>query len=383
MLPHINDYVKDKYDIENNGLMDELKYWVSLSHFPKFGPVRFKRIKQYFPSIKEAWTASLAELKQAKIEEKIAEEFISVRTTINPDSLMEKLLKENIKIVTIEDKNYPKLLSKIYDPPQLLYYKGHLKTANEFTLAVVGSRKYSSYGKQVTEQLVKDLSTNNLTIVSGLALGIDSLAHEAVLDVHGKTIAVLGSGLDRENIYPSQNRYLANKIIASEGIVFSEFPLGSLPLKHHFPQRNRLISGLSLGVLVIEAGFKSGSLITANHALEQNREVFAVPGNIYSPNSAGTNHLIKQGAKLVSSTNDIIETLNLTQIVSYINNKKIIPDSPEEEKILTVLTYEPIHIDDLIYLTKLDTAITNSTLVVMEMKGMVKNLGNMQYVLTR
>ncbi len=363
--------------------MDDLKYWVGLNNFPKFGPIRFKKIKQHFPNLKNAFNANLNELKQAGIEEKIAEEFISARLSINIDSLMEKLIKENIKVITIEDKHYPKLLLEIYDPPPMFYCLGELTIADEFALSVVGSRKYSTYGKQATEHLVKDLANNNLTIVSGLALGIDALAHEATLASHGRTIAVLGSGLDKESIYPSQNRYLADKIIASGGAIISEFPIKALPLKHHFPQRNRLISGLSLGVLVIEAGIKSGSLITARHALDQNREVFAVPGNIYSPDSTGTNYLIKQGAKLISSANDIIETLNLTQVVSYINNKKIIPDSAEEEKILTILAYEPIHVDELIRLTKLNTAIINSTLVIMEMKGIIKNLGNMQYVLAR
>lgn len=364
-------------------MMNDLKYWVGLNNFSKFGPIRFKRIRQYFPDLENAFKANLNELKQAGIEEKIAEEFITARLSINPDKLMEKIIKQSIKVITVEDKNYPKLLAEIYDQPPLLYCRGELTIADEFALAVVGSRKYSNYGRQATEQLVKDLSANNLTIVSGLAIGIDALAHEATLSSHGRTIAVLGSGLDRENIYPSQNRYLADKIIASGGAIISEFPLGSLPLKHHFPQRNRLISGLSLGVLVIEAGIKSGSLITARQGLEQNREVFAVPGNIYSPNSEGTNYLIKQGAKLVSSANDIIEALNLTQVASYIDNKKIIPDSFEEEKILTVLTYEPMHVDELIRLTKLDTATINSTLVIMEMKGVIKNLGSMQYVLAR
>jgi len=364
-------------------MVNNLKYWVGLNNFPKFGPIRFKKIKKFFPDLENAFKASLNELKQAGIEEKIAEEFISARISIDPDGLMEKLNKQNIKVITIEDKRFPRLLSEIYDPPPMLYCLGELTTADEFALSVVGSRKYSSYGKQVAEQIVKDLSDNNLTIVSGLALGIDALAHETALNSNGRTIAVLGSGLDRENIYPSQNRYLADKIIASGGAIISEFPMSAMPLRHHFPQRNRLISGLSLGVLVIEAGIKSGSLITASHALEQNREIFAVPGNIYSPNSAGTNHLIKQGAKLVSSAQDIIETLNLTQAVSYIENKKIIPDSLEEEKILAILTREPMHVDDLIRLTKLDTATINGVLVIMEMKGVIKNLGNMKYVLAR
>ena len=364
-------------------MLDDLKYWVALNNFSKFGPVKFKKIRRYFANLKDAWTASLTELRQAGLEEKIAEEFIAARLKINPDELMEKIHRQDIKLITCEDKNYPKLLAQIYDPPPLLYYRGQLELADEFALAVVGSRKYTSYGRQAIERLVKNLADNNLTIISGLALGIDALAHEAALAAQGRTIAVLGSGLDRENIYPSQNRYLADKIIASGGAILSEFPLGALPLKHHFPQRNRLISGLSLAVLIIEAGEKSGSLITASHALEQNREVFALPGSIFSPYSVGTNRLIKLGARLVTDANDIIEALNLTQVASFINNKKIIPESVEEEKILKVLDFEPRHVNELIRLTKLDTSIINSTLVVMEMKGLVKNLGNMQYVLAR
>ena len=363
--------------------MDNLKYWVALNNFTKFGPVRFKKLRKYFPDLKSAFSASVAQLVQAGIENNIVEEFVAVRPAIEPDKLMEKLDREEIKVVTQEDELFPKLLAQIYDPPPLLYFRGEFKQQDEYAIAVVGARKYSNYGRQVAEQIVKDLANNNLTIVSGLALGIDSIAHQAALAVNGRTIAVLGSGLDRQNIYPTQNRYLADKIVASGGVIFSEFPLGTLPLKHHFPQRNRLISGLSLASLIIEAGEKSGSLITATHALEQNREVFAVPGNIYSPLSVGANNLIKLGAKVITCANDIIEALNLVQVASYIENKKIIPESAEEEKILTILNYEPKHIDELVRLTKLNTSVINSTLTIMEMKGKVKNLGGMQYVKAR
>jgi len=363
--------------------MNDLKYWVALNNFNKFGPVRFKKLSKYFPDLESAFKASLSELIHSGIENNIAEEFMAVRPEIVPDKLMEKLNNEAIKVVIIDDQAYPKLLKQIYDPPPLLYYRGNLSQQDEFALAVVGSRKYSGYGQQVTEQIVKGLVKNNLTIVSGLALGIDSISHLAALSAKGRTIAVLGSGLDRQNIYPSQNRYLADKVVASGGVIFSEFPLGTLPLKHHFPQRNRLISGLSLATLIIEAGEKSGSLITAAHALEQNREVFAVPGNIYSPLSVGSNNLIKLGAKVAISADDIIEALNLVRVASFIESKTIMPESAEEEKILTILNHEPRHIDELVRLTKLDTAIINSTLTIMEMKGMVKNLGGMQYVLAR
>jgi DNA processing protein len=368
---------------ENKDKQDNIKYLIALSHFPKFGPVRMKKIKKHFSSPEFAFNASLKELTSAGVEENVSEEFIVARSNINPDEISEKLEKENINVVAVDDKKYPKLLKEIYTPPHLIYYKGELGENNEFNIAVVGARKYTTYGKMAAERIAEDLAQNNLTIVSGLALGIDALAHGATLKVNGRAIAVLGSGLDKQNIYPSSNRYLADKIIDSGGVLISEFPIGTAPLKHHFPQRNRIISGLSLGALIIEAGEKSGALITANYALEQNREVFAVPGSIYSPTSHGTNELIKKGARVVTSANDIIETLDLAQITTYIDNKKIIPETPEEKKLLNHLAKEPMHINDLIRLTKLDTNVINSTLTIMEMKGMVKNLGNMQYILAR
>lgn len=363
--------------------MDDLKYWLAFSQFYKFGPVKFKRLKNYFPDLKSAYGASLKDYLLSGLEEKTAEEFIIFRHQLKPDKLLDDLAKEKINVLTVDNPAYPKLLKQIYAPPFVLYYRGQLEVCNGFLLAVVGARKFSPYGRQVTEKLVRELAFNNLTIVSGLALGIDALAHSAALEAGGKTIAVLGSGLDRQNIYPAQNRYLADKIISSDGLIMSEYPIGTMPLKHHFPQRNRLISGLSSATLVIEAGEKSGALITALHALEQNREVFAVPGSIYSPVSEGANRLIKMGAKPVTSALDIIESLNLKDAASYIENKKVIPESAEEELILGRLSYEPLHVDELKQLTKLDTSIINSTLVIMEMKGIIKNLGNLRYVLAR
>jgi len=367
--------------------MEELKYWVALNNFPKFGPIRFKKILGHFfaqdQTLKNAFLSSSSELTKAGIEENVAEEFIAARNNINPDELIIKLAKENIKVITVVDENYPKLLAEIYNPPALLYYRGALDLRDDFSLAVVGTRKYTSYGQQAVENITKDLVRNNITIISGLALGIDALAHLAALEAGGKTVAVLGSGLDRQSLYPSQNRYLADKIADAGGAVISEFPLGTAPLKYNFPQRNRIISGLSLGTLVVEAAEKSGALITAAYALEQNREVFAVPGNIFSCVSAGPNKLIKDGAKSVTSAFDIIENLNLTQATAYLDNKKILPESEEEEKIISKLSFEPIHIDELVRQTGLDAATANSTLVMMEMKGMVKNLGGMNYILAR
>ena len=363
--------------------MNDLKYWLALSQFYKFGPVKYKKLKNYFSNIENAYKASFKDYVRAGIEEKVAEEFMIFKHQLEPDKLLENLHKEKLNALTIEDPAYPKLLKQIYDPPFILYYRGSLDAFNDFSLAVVGARKYSAYGAQVTQKLVRELAFNKLAIVSGMALGIDTLAHSAAIDGGGKTIAVIGSGLDQQNIYPSQNRYLADKIQAHGGLILSEYPIGTMPLKHHFPQRNRIISGLSSATLVIEAAEKSGALITAFHALEQNREVFAVPGSIYSNSSEGTNRLIAMGAKLITGAKDIIETLNLAEAAAYIENKKIIPETAEEELILARLSYEPVHIDELKQLTKLDTSIINSTLTIMEMKGMVKNLGNMQYVLAR
>lgn len=363
--------------------MEEVKYWLALSQFYKFGPVKFKKIKKYFPTMEAAFKAPLGELLKAGIDEKTAEEFIIFKHQVEPDRLLDDLNKEKIKILTIDNPAYPKLLKQIYDFPLLIYYRGDLEAASEFSLAIVGTRKFTPYGQQVTEKITKELVANNLAIVSGLAFGIDTLAHSAAVEAGGRTIAVLGSGLDRQSIYPSQNRYLADKIEAHGGLILTEYPLGAQPLRHHFPQRNRLISGLSLATLVIEAAEKSGAIITAMHALDQNRDVFAIPGNIYSPYSSGTNSLIKLGAKLISGAQDIIEALDLANAVAYTEAKKVIPESAEEELILAKLNYDPVHVDELVRLTKLDTSIINSTLTLMEMKGIIKNLGGMQYVLAR
>lgn len=361
----------------------EILYLIALHHFPKFGPQRILRLQNHFSSTERAFNASLVELQKAKIEENIANEFISARTKIIPEKIFEKIKREKINIITLGSENYPRLLKEIYSPPPLLYYKGTIKKDDDFNIAIVGTRKFTNYGKQVAENLSEQLTKNGLTIVSGLALGIDTLAHNACLNAGGITIAVLGTGIDRQSIYPSANRYLAEKIVASGGAIVSEFPLETLPLRFNFPQRNRIIAGLSLATLVVEAGEKSGALITANFACEQNRDVFAVPGNIFSPVSMGPNNLIKQGAKPVTSANDILEALDLKNISTYIDNKKIIGETDEEEIILKHLNYETLYIDELIRLTGLSTATISATLTIMEMKGMIKNLGGMQYVLAR
>ena len=364
-------------------IANNTKFLLGMHSFPKFGPSRLKRIKNYFSNYEHAFKANVHELIKAQIEEKIAYEFIEARQKINPEKILEKLEQEKINIITLDEKEYPSLLKEIYNPPILLYYKGTLPDNNGFNLSIVGARKFTSYGKQVVSEITRDLVQNNINTISGLALGIDTLAHQITLDNHGKTYAILGTGIDNKSIYPPSNYYLSQKIISSGGAIISEFPLHTLPLRHHFPQRNRIISGLSLGTLVIEASIKSGALITARFALEQNREVFAVPGSIFSLMSEGPLNLIKQGANPVKNAEEILENLDLNEINTYINNKKIIASSSEEEIILKFLSKEAVHVNNIVRLSALNVSIVNSTLILMEMKGMVKNLGGMEYVLAR
>lgn len=358
-------------------------YLIGLSYFAKFGPVRLGKLKKYFSLWENAFKGNVADLIKAGIEEKIANEFIAARISIDPEKIFEKLNYEKISITTIDDDIYPDSLKQIFNPPHIMYFRGDIGAANNFCLAIIGTRKFTSYGKLVAERLVEDLSRQNITIVSGLALGIDAIAHDTAVKNNGLTIGVLGSGVDQENIYPSANRYLAQKIIENGGCLMSEFVPGTTPMPYNFPQRNRVIAGLSLGTVVVEAGEKSGALITANYALEQNREVFAVPGNIFSPVSIGPNELIKKGALPITCAADIINTLDLAQLQNFIENKQIIPETKEEKMILECLSFEPSHINDIVRVSKLDTSVINSTLVIMEMKGMVKNMGGQKYVLSR
>jgi len=359
---------------------ENLKYLIALSAFSKFSSQKLKKFKLYFKNFKEAFFADADILENLGTNNKIVKEFLDFRKKFDLDSFLEKLESEKIKVIHEESNLYPENLKNIFNAPPLLYYKGNLNLKNKLLLAVVGSRKASHYGLQATEKLTKNLIQNNFGIVSGLALGIDSISHNVCLDNNGYTIAVLGSGIDEKSIYPTSNRELAKKIIESSGAIISEFAPMSSPLKYNFPMRNRIIAGLSLGVLVVEAGEKSGALITANLALEQGKEVFAVPGNIYSPTSQGTHKLIKDGAKLTSKIEDILEELNITEIMENTKSRELIGSNENEKKILMILDHNEKHINDIVRLSELDIATINSTLALMEMKGMVKNLGNMQFI---
>jgi len=346
----------------------------------KIGPVKYKKLVGYFGDLQQAWARGTTnDYRQAGLDQNLAQEITVRKANFNVKDELEKVQRLGLDILTCADSDYPPLLREIHQPPFILYKQGNFAVQDEFALAIVGSRKLTTYGQQVVLQLAADLAQAGLTIVSGLAQGIDTLAHRQALQHRGRTIAVVGSGLDDRSIFPSLNRHLA-KTVAQNGVVLSEYPPGTPALKHHFPARNRLISGLSLGTLIVEATEKSGALLTARHALEQNREVFAVPGPITAKNSVGPNNLIKLGAKAVTTAQDVLDELNLQSLKENLNAREVIADNKQEALVLEAIQTEPVHIDKIIEITKLDTATANSVLSLMEIKGKIRNLGGMNYV---
>jgi DNA processing protein len=319
-------------------------------------------------------------LKRAGLDSVALRAITQWRPSVSLEAEMANLDRYGVKVLTCNDPGYPSRLKEIYDYPPVLYVRGSLLPEDEWCLAVVGTRRASVYGKQVTEEIVTDLAQSKITIVSGLAKGIDTIAHQSALAAGGRSIAVFACGLDI--VYPGENARLARSI-TQQGALISEYPLGTRPRAENFPRRNRILSGLSLGVLVTEAGDTSGALITAHMALEQNREVFAIPGSILSPASRGTNHLIQEGAKLVRDYTDILEELNLTTVARQIEMREILPESDTESLLLKQLSAEPTHIDEVCRSSGLPAATVSSTLAMMELKGLVKQVGTMNYVLAR
>ncbi len=344
------------------------------------GPARARILLNHFGTAEAAWLADEGDLRSSGLPKGVIENVLRLRSGIDLDRVMEKLEKRAIAVRTWDDPNYPRLLRDVANPPPVIYMQGQLRNDVEWAVAVVGTRRASSYGKEAARRLSADLARNQITVVSGLAKGIDTVAHSATLEAGGYTIAVLGCGLDY--VYPPENRALSARIV-EQGALVSEYPLGTPPESGNFPPRNRIISGLSLGTVVVEAGKRSGALITASFALEQGREVFAVPGNIYNRGSKGTNRLIFEGAHPVADVRDILECLNLNMVEDHQIARKILPANETEERLLQYISAEPVHADDLGRQSNLPSATITSTLTVMELKGLVRHVGGMKYVLAR
>ncbi len=369
----------------NRSFYENRLYHLGFNYFQKIGPMRLKRIEELFPSLADAWRADSQELIEAGLNPKISEEFVVWRKTFNLNGIPDILEKKQIHYCTWSETDYPEMLKEISAPPPILYYRGNLADPHDRKrLSVVGSRRPTAYAEKISATLLSIVATAGIEIVSGLALGVDTLAHCAALKAQGRTLAVLGSGLNDNCLYPRANRRLAADIVSSGGAIISEFPPDMPPYKQNFPQRNRIISGLSSCTLVVEARGKSGALITANYALEQNRDVLAIPGNIFSDLSTGPNQLIKAGARVITGVEDILENFQIRlekKTIGAGENNNHRPNNKVEAIVYDLIKRaaaraEVITADEIIKKTELDTATINSTLSILEISGLAKNTGS-------
>lgn len=391
------------FGLVETGCLDEhtLRYWIGFNRAKGIGPARLNALIQYFGSIEVAWNASPKEWKAAGLDQRTLASLKTTRETCNLDAELRAVERLGARVITFVDEEYPPLLRQIYDPPPVLYIKGTLTEADHWAIAVVGTRRATSYGKAMTQEIVAPLVQRGLTIVSGLARGIDAIAHQAALDAGGRTIAVMANGIDQ--VYPPEHRDLAAAIV-EQGALVTEHPIGEQPEGSHFIPRNRIVSGLCLGTVVVEAGETSGALKTANLALEQGREVFAVPGNALAPTSKGPNALIQAGAKMITSADDILSELNIDSVApreraqrrvarpaaekdtSHVEDSdrgeiaEDIPTSETESLVLRYLSAKPQHVDELAQQSGLSVAQVNTALTMLEVRGLIENVGVMQYI---
>src|SRR5689334_19798031 len=360
--------------------MSDKRYWIGFNLIKGIGAVRMQALIQHFGDLEEAWNAAPAELAQAGLGLKLIERIVQARGQVDLEKVWKKIELQNIHILTWEDEAYPQRLKEIEQPPPVLYIRGDHLPDDLFAVAIVGTRRVTPYGRQITEELSAFLAASGITVVSGLARGVDALAHHTALKAGGRTIGILGSGVDK--IYPPEHRVLADQIM-ERGAIISDYAPGTPPEASNFPPRNRIISGLSLAVVVIEAGETSGALITAEFAAEQGREVFAVPGSILAPQSKGTNKLIQKGAQPLLSVTDLMQALDITRVGEHKAARKIMPADAIEAKLLTVLSNEPLHVDEIRNQAELPIEKVSAALALMELKGMVRQVGGMNYVAVR
>jgi len=376
-------------ELENKSSENTFEDIALLNALASFRPcttsLKLHELIKYTGSAEKAWAIPDETLEQYGWTTELRENFNRHRNHFNIEQEFQKLYEQNISFVSFYSPKYPTILRTIFDPPLGLYVRGTLPE-NNLSIAFVGSRKATPYGKTATNMLVRPLASKGVTIVSGLAYGIDAEAHRATLSVHGTTVAVLGNGCDEPTMYPRAHRELARQIITEGGAVISEYPPGTPGLSYYFPQRNRIVSGLSRALVIIEAGEKSGALITARLALDQNREVFALPGPITSETSRGTNSLLREGASPALSAEQIIETLELFSLfgerkIQQIPTKNGLSDTPlaDDEKVLAILSSTPITIDKIVEDSKLPSNVVSSIITMLEIDGLVKDTGGRNY----
>jgi DNA processing protein len=356
------------------------RYWVGFNMVKGIGAVRLQGIRNHFGDLAIAWNAPRDALQAAGLSPRLAEKVVQVRASLDLDKVLSRMESKGIKILTWEDESYPSRLKEIDQPPPVLYIRGTMTQEDNWSVAVVGTRRVSPYGRQVADEIASFLASNGVTVISGLARGVDAIAHQSALKAGGRSIAVLGCGVDR--IYPPEHAQLAEKLVEN-GALISDYPLGTSPDASNFPPRNRIISGLSIATVVVEAGETSGALITAQFALDQGREVLAVPGNILAPLSKGTNRLISQGARPMLSVTDLLDFLNLTRVTEQRFVRKVLPADETEAKLMAVLTHEPLQMDEIRNQTGLPIERVSATLVMMELKGMVRQVGGLNYIAVR
>ena len=356
--------------------MDNVKYWLWLSILPGIGSRRFNQLVSHFGSPEAVWNAELGQLKKISgISEKIIAVLLDPKYKDNMEPYMHKIEKSGIKVFRSVDEDYPSNLKSIPDFPPVLYVRGSIEEQDQKAIAIVGSRTATQYGMNMAEELAYGLAMRGVTVVSGMARGIDTYAHRGALQAGGRTVAVLGCGVDIS--YPPENKNLIDKVVKS-GAVISEFAAGMKPLPANFPARNRIISGLSMGVVVVEAAEKSGALITVDFALEQGRDVFAVPGNASSMVSEGTNRLIKDGAKLITCVDDILEEFGTIKENGIRKERPKVKEyaglDDDERRLVENLDDDPTHIENLLKKTGYNIQKVNTILTMLEMKGVLKQL---------
>ncbi len=357
--------------------MDALIYWIGFSLVKGIGAVRLQALLDYFGSLDAAWHAPADALRAAGLSQKIVEAMTQVRHTTDLPRYLEQIQKQGIQVLTWEHDAYPRRLKEIDQPPPVLYVRGTLSEDDSMSVAIVGTRRASPYGRQVAEELAAYLARNGVTVVSGLARGVDTYAHQAAIKNGGRTLAVLGCGVDI--IYPPENQRLSEEVIA-HGALISDYAPGTQPEASNFPPRNRIISGLTRASVIVEAGETSGALITASFAANQGREVFALPGNIYAPLCKGTNRLIQQGATPLLKMEDVLQVLGMQYAAEQVGARRALPCDEDERRLLDALGSEPLHIDELTARTGLTIDKVSATLALMELKGMVRQVGGMNYV---